>query len=471
MVEDDPDLSALVGEALEALGTTTAANSIAAARSAFAEQSPDVVVLDVMLPDGNGLDLVTELQGGQAVHVPVLVLTGLGSGDQKVRGFDAGADDYLLKPFDLEELRVRVRALLRMRHVEQTLADHNLSLEQANRAATILLDTARALTALGDQETVLRGALTLLPDLFGADRAAIWLTSLDQDPAQVWGLEVRGNDAPRRMSGHLHPDFTAVPFDERGLLVVEDLHQAALPAEAVDAAELRSLILATIARGQERLGALLIGYETPQRHSTQTLDVVQGLANQLAIAIENARRYEQLQEAALTDSATGLHNMRSFRSTLEAELSRAQRRRHDNNTEEPLSVLMMDLNKFKQYNDSYGHPIGDEALRRFGELIRSGLRQYDTLARYGGDEFIVLLPATGAAAAHLLAERLRRRVTDSAVRLGDGINVRFSCAVGVATYPIDGANVDDLVRIADDALYADKRRSGDGHPALADQPA
>jgi two-component system cell cycle response regulator len=471
IVEDDADLCGLVEEALDGMGIITSANGLAVAHAALAEQSPDVVVLDVLLPDGNGLDLLTELQSRQDVHVPVLVLTGLSSDVEKVRGFDLGADDYLLKPFNLEELRVRVRALLRMRHVEQTLAARNLALEQANRAAAILVDIARALTTLGNQSTVLQGALTLLPALFRADRAAVWLSSPDQDPSRIWGMEVRGNEAPRKIVGHLHPKYSALPLDDRGLLVVEDLHHASLPAEAIDAAELRSLILAMITRGQERLGALLIGYDSPQTYSAQTRDVVQGLANQLAIALENARHYEQLQEAALTDSSTGLRNMRFFQSALEAELSRAQRRMRDSVGVEPLSVLMMDLNKFKQYNDSYGHPVGDEALRRFGEMVRSGLRQYDTLARYGGDEFIVLLPATGAHAAHHLAERLRRRVTDSAVQLGDGINVRFSCSFGVATYPVDGATANDLVRVADDALYADKRRPGGNNDARLDGPA
>ncbi len=468
IVEDDPDLCTLVELALSGLGAVTTVHSVAAARLAAAEQAPDIVILDVLLPDGNGLELVSELQRVQVVHVPVLILTGLGSGDEKVRGFNAGADDYLLKPFDLDELRVRVRALLRMRQVEQTLAARNLSLEQANRAAAILLDTAHALTALGDRVTVLQGALKLLPRLFRADRAAIWLTSPDQDPSRIWGLEVKGNKAPRRISSRLYPHYAVLPVDARGLLVVEDLRQASLPLEAIGEAELQSLVLATIMRGSERLGALLIGYETPQTYSTQTLDVVQGLASQLAIAIENARLYEQLQDAALTDSSTGLRNMRFFQTALEAELSRAQRRGRDQNDVQSLSVLMMDLNKFKQYNDSYGHPVGDEALRRFGELVRSGLRQYDTLARYGGDEFIVLLPATGADAARRLAERLRQRVMSSAVNLGEGINVRFSCSVGVATFPIHGTTANDLVRMADDALYAAKRSDGEVRTALVD---
>lgn len=159
--------------------------------------------------------------------------------------------------------------------------------------------------------------------------------------------------------------------------------------------------------------------------------------------------------------------MRFFQTALAAELSRAQRKQRDQGVVDPLSVLMMDLNKFKQYNDSYGHPVGDEALRRFGQLVLSGLRKYDTIARYGGDEFIVLLPSTGAGAARQLAERLRQRVTSSSVELGEGINVRFSCSFGVATYPTNGLTANDLVRAADDALYEAKRGDGRVRTALA----
>jgi two-component system cell cycle response regulator len=464
VVEDDLDLCTLVTLALGGLGSLATAHTLAEARAA-AQQSPDMVILDVMLPDGNGLDLVTELQVDQAIHVPVLILTGLGSGDEKLRGFDAGADDYLIKPFDLDELRVRVRSLLRMRQVEQALAARNLMLEQANRAASILLDTAHALTALGDQATVLQGALKLLPGLLQADRAAIWLTAAGQDSERIWGLEVTGNQAPRQINGRPHPGYAALPVDERGLLVIEDTHRAGLPTTVVEDDDLRSLILATVMRGKERLGALLIGYETPQRFDTQTRDVVQGLASQLAIAIENARLFEQLQEAALTDSSTGLRNMRFFWDALEAELSRSVRRQRDHGIVVPLSVMMMDLNQFKQYNDSYGHPVGDEALRRFGELVQSRLRQYDTLARYGGDEFIALLPATDAVAAERLAKRLRQYVMNAAVELGEGINLRFSCSFGVATYPMNGTTANELVRKADDALYAAKRQAGDARTA------
>jgi two-component system, cell cycle response regulator len=460
VIEDDPDLGTLVEMALSGLGAVSTANSVTAARAAAAAEPPDIVILDVLLPDGNGLELVPDLERDQAVHVPILILTGLGSGDEKVRGFNAGADDYLLKPFDIDELRVRVRALLRMRQAETALAARNLSLEQANRAATILLDTAHALTALGDQPTVLQGALKLLARLFQADRAAIWVATGDKDQNRISGLEVVRGKSPRRITGRLPPRYAALPIDESNLLVVNDVRQANLPPEATIDDTLQALLVAPVRRGEERLGALLIGYEAPLTFSTQTMDVIQGLASQLAMAIENARLYERLQDAALTDSSTGLRNMRFFQAALEAEISRSQRRQRDQGVIEPLSVLMMDLNKFKQYNDSFGHPIGDEALRRFGSLVRSGLRQYDTLARYGGDEFIVLLPATGADAAQRLAERLRRRVMTSDVRLGEGIDVRFSCSFGVATYPIDGITANELVRMADDALYVAKRGEG-----------
>lgn len=460
VVEDDPDLSLLVEYALSGFGAVQTAATIAAARTAVAEEEPDAVILDVLLPDGNGLDLVSELQARPGVHLPILILTGLGSGDQKVRGFDAGADDYLIKPFDVDELRVRVRALLRMRQVEKDLAARNLALNRANTVSAILLQTADALTALGDRMTVLQGALQLLPRLFGADRAAIWLLGPEQGTDGAWGLEVARDEIPQLVSGRAHPPFPTLALGERGLRIEEDVAASALPVDVRAQLDLGAFICARIARGHEAVGALLIGYARPQSIDPALQDVVSGLANQLSIAIENARLFEQLEEAALTDSSTGLRNMRFFWAALESELARARRMATDHSRDEPLSVLMMDLNKFKQYNDEYGHPIGDEALRRFGQLIQSKLRRYDTLARYGGDEFIVLLPETGAEAAEHLADRLRQKVAETLVRLSDTVEVKFSSSIGVATYPRDGATAQALVRAADDALYAEKRRTG-----------
>jgi diguanylate cyclase (GGDEF)-like protein len=154
--------------------------------------------------------------------------------------------------------------------------------------------------------------------------------------------------------------------------------------------------------------------------------------------------------------------MRYFQGALEAEIERCKRRH------EPMSLLMMDLDKFKQYNDDYGHPIGDEALRRFGQMIREQLRPYDTLARYGGDEFIVLLPATNAAWARHVAERLHQYVAEAPVQLSEGITLHFSCSIGVATYPLHGRTPNELVRSADDALYAAKRTNGDVRAAAAE---
>jgi two-component system cell cycle response regulator len=268
------------------------------------------------------------------------------------------------------------------------------------------------------------------------------------------------DEIPQLVSGHAHPPVASLGLDERGLRIEEDVAASSLPGAVRADLGLGAFICARITRGQESAGVLLIGYRQPRPIEPEMQQVVRGLASQLSIAIENAHLFEQLEQAALTDSSTGLRNMRFFWAALESELVRAKRMAADHGRDEPLSVLMMDLNKFKQYNDEYGHPVGDEALRRFGQLIQSVLRRYDTLARYGGDEFIVLLPETGAEGAAHLADRLRQKVAQTLVRLSDTVEVKFSSSIGVATYPQDGTTAQALVRAADDALYAEKRRGG-----------
>lgn len=170
--------------------------------------------------------------------------------------------------------------------------------------------------------------------------------------------------------------------------------------------------------------------------------------------ISNKRRQEQhLRRQALTDGLTGLFNHRSFLSHLKREVTRARRYHH------PLSLLFMDLDFFKLYNDRRGHQKGDEALKRVARLLRTQMRGTDIAARYGGEEFVALLPETDAPEACVLAEQLRRSIerqleespTDAA-----GAHAGLTVSIGVAAFPADAASSGELLEQADRALYAAK---------------
>ncbi|HEY0837379.1 MAG TPA: sensor domain-containing diguanylate cyclase [Azospirillum sp.] len=158
---------------------------------------------------------------------------------------------------------------------------------------------------------------------------------------------------------------------------------------------------------------------------------------------------ETLRRLSLTDSLTGASNRRHFIEVAEREIERAQRYRR------PLSMLMLDIDHFKRVNDTYGHHVGDEALRAFTAVCQRTLRRNDILGRMGGEEFAVLLPETDAPGARRLAERIRRKVMETAVP-ADGGAVRFTVSIGVASCQGGEHTVDALLSCADEALYQAK---------------
>ena len=181
-------------------------------------------------------------------------------------------------------------------------------------------------------------------------------------------------------------------------------------------------------------------------------DVFQYLIGQASASIENVALHEMVSEQAVTDELTGLANNRSFRDTVDQEAARAQRFSH------PLSLVMLDVDDFKKVNDTYGHPQGDEVLRRIGDILRAESREIDAPARYGGEEFAVALPETGSEGALELAERIRVRIEAEQVPfVGRDGTLRITASLGVATIPESASDVRALVAAADAALYAAKR--------------
>src|SRR5262245_11292701 len=166
---------------------------------------------------------------------------------------------------------------------------------------------------------------------------------------------------------------------------------------------------------------------------------------------ELAEANARLAQLAVTDGLTGLYNHRHFHERLALEVERSQR------SGLPLSLLMLDVDHFKQFNDSFGHPAGDEVLRQLARVLADARRANDVVARYGGEEFAVILVDTAKLTAAKVAERVRERVyahdfSDAAQRAG-----RIGISIGVATFPDDGSDVESLVRAADGALYVAKR--------------
>jgi diguanylate cyclase (GGDEF)-like protein len=190
---------------------------------------------------------------------------------------------------------------------------------------------------------------------------------------------------------------------------------------------------------------------TNKRHGKEFTDedveMLKAVADQAAVAINKA----QLWDMAVTDSLTGLYVRRYFMVKLHEELQRAERYKNI------LSIVMADLDRFKDINDTYGHDAGDRVLKSIGKFLQQNIRDVDVVARYGGEEFVLMIPEAAKDAARILSERLRKNLSEMKIEDLPPITI----SLGIATYPYDGTDAEDLIKKADAAMYAAKRAGRD----------
>lgn len=215
---------------------------------------------------------------------------------------------------------------------------------------------------------------------------------------------------------------------------------------------IRSLVAVPLKVQQKNVGILYLDDFLPRNFAAEQLHLLSVLGSFASMSIDNARLHREMCHLASTDGLTGLYNHRIFSQMLKEELSRALRYRL------PLSLVIFDVDDFKRFNDTYGHPDGDRVLLAVAEILRETLRNCDIPFRYGGEEFIALLPETGRDAAVLVAERIRQEIEIASRRhLPEDIPHGVTVSVGVAAFPGDAETADKLLKVADGLLYRAKK--------------
>jgi diguanylate cyclase (GGDEF)-like protein len=209
-------------------------------------------------------------------------------------------------------------------------------------------------------------------------------------------------------------------------------------------------LIAVPIRSEDQEGGLLWVFQDGVGLDDPLLELLQTIQRQAEVALRNAERYSRAKERAFTDDVTELYNARYLLSTAANEILRAER--YGN----PLSIVFLDLDRFKLVNDTHGHLMGSRTLRNLSKLLLECIRQVDTLARYGGDEFTILMADTSHEAAMLVAERIRTDVEGYLFEGGDSAPLRLTISSGVASFPEHGRTHEELLDAADKAMYRAK---------------
>ncbi len=415
------------------------ANSGAEALEICETSKVDVVLLDVMMPEMDGFEVCRRLKSDPATaHLPVVMITALDQVADRVRGLEAGADDFLTKPVNDLQLMTRVKSLVRLK---------------------MLTDELRLRTATA--------ASIGLEDLLGDGAGS------GQDPAKVLLIDARRQTFEKirsRLKGGIELDFASDP-NAGFFQAAEGGYECVIVSTALPdvdplrlCSQLRSLdrtrflpiiLLADRDDDPRIIRGLELGVNDFLVRPVEPHELTARLVTQIRRKRYNDRlraSVAQSIEMAVTDALTGLHNRRYLDNHLQTLFERAVARRR------PLSVMIVDLDRFKSINDRFGHDGGDDVLREFARRLRQNMRGIDLICRFGGEEFVVVMPDTDGPVAEKVAERIRAEIARTPFAIGkEGQSVTVTISVGVSSARGQADDVRSLLKRADMALYEAKK--------------
>ena len=396
----------------------------------------DIVLLDVMMPGMDGFEVCRRIKGDPAtMDVPVVMVTALDQAEDRVTGLEAGADDFLTKPVNEMQLLARVKSLVRLKMLTDELrlrahTTRDIAIEELLRRQG-RADSVKARVLVIDERTsVFERYASILRNVAKLDHVAdpqsgVVRAAEGTFDCVIISADFTGFDPLRLVSQLRSMDRTRfLP-----IMLSSDTENDALISRALELG-VNDYVVRPV--DPNELAARL-------RTQIRRKNYHDGLRSNVAESIE----------LAVTDGLTGLHNRRYLDTHLETLVDRAHKRGR------PLSLLITDIDYFKTVNDIHGHDGGDAVLREFAQRLRAQVRGLDLVCRYGGEEFVIVMPDTSAILAREIAERLRSDVADAPFKLASQVEpINVTVSIGVATLADAGdENAAALLKKADIALY------------------
>jgi two-component system cell cycle response regulator len=438
----------------------------------LSQETPDVVLLDGDVVERDTA-LLGELRGDQRWNdVRVIVTSPWGDSDDGTAMLPWGADDCVSKPFRVPELLGRVRTQLRassqLRAARRALRDTAAELERTRVHAAShkrLVDILHEVTGELSATEIYRLLTRRVARSLGITHCSVVLAHSGDEAGTIAASAEDPSLQDLPISLAAYPEISAALDSERPVLVEDALlHSLLVPprdqlADEERSADIRSIATIPFTIDRWRSGVLFLRTGHDERALTmEDIDFADAVIRAAVAAIRRAQAIEstradnrRLEALATTDPLTRVLNRRALLDRLTAEVDRARR------FSSSLTLLLLDVDHFKQINDTAGHLAGDSVLRQLGALLEDAVRKVDVVARYGGEEFVVILPETASDGGIIFAERLRERIEMQSYDVGAERPVRLTVSIGVATFPSPRvATTEDFFARADEALYRAK---------------
>lgn len=402
------------------------------------ESVPDIVLLDVMMPGMDGFEVCRRIKSNPKIaHVPVVMVTALDQPADRVAGLEAGADDFLTKPVDDAALFARVRSLVRLK-----LMTDELRMRESTGQSMGLLDPADNLLDANPA-----GRILVIED---RQETVAWFTSALSPRHEVASVDTFEEALVRVRGGD--PDLVVISLGMRGF---DGLRLCSQLRSLPEGRNIPILVVVSDGDRRKLTQALEMGVNDYLTRPVDKNELVARVRTQLRKKryADRLRHNVQLSlEMAITDQLTGLHNRRYMSRHLDNLVASAKK------AEKPIAFVIMDIDYFKSVNDTHGHDIGDEVLKEFAARIAANVRGIDLACRYGGEEFVVVMPDTDVAFAYSVSERLRHSIETTPFRISRAPNsLNLTISIGIAGLEGPDDSADALLHRADQALYSAKK--------------
>lgn len=338
------------------------------------------------------------------------------------------------------------------------LKEVNLQLEKANSKLSsslaelfTLQKISQAISSIFDMNELLKFINDVVIGVMGVTSSSIALYNSTGDRLKMQVTSIYDTRERAILSDNINSPALMEATDECRILIDNDVNPNNY--DFTKGRNVKSFLCAPLQLKGKTHGLVLIEHSIPNAFDDANVKLLEIITQQVSIAIENARLYEQLHEHANTDGLTQVYNRVYFQTRLREELCNAKENGYE------VSVIIYDIDNFKDYNDTYGHLFGDEVLKSMATTVKESVRKDDVVARFGGEEFIILFSRTGEDVAYQKAEELRKKLSNITVNCKDNIISRpVTVSMGVSTFPKFAENEFELIDSADQALYEAKRR-------------